>query len=321
MNIRIDPVEHIIFLDSGSLKAEIRKPKFEHVWKNFPTTKPDQVPERLAPATIAITNKVLVRADALARAKSLKLIVVAATGTDIVDLAACRSRNVVVQNIRNYANASLPEHVFALVLALRRNLFAYRADIDAGRWQRSEHFCFLDHPIGDLAGSTLGVVGFGALGKAVAALGVAFGMRVLAFDMQPVSGPEVEAASFDQILEASDVISLHVPLNPGTKSLIGAAELARMKPNCLLINTARGGLVDEEALADALRAGRIGAGFDVLSVEPPRAGNPLLELNLPNFVLTPHVAWASAQAMQALADQLVDNLESFVRGEPQNVVT
>jgi len=315
-------MEHIVFLDSGSLKAEIRKPKFEHVWTNFPNTEPDRVAERLAPATIAITNKVPVRSDALARAKSLRLIAVAATGIDILDLAACRARNIVVQNIRNYANASLPEHVFALILSLRRNLFAYRADVDGGRWQRSEHFCFLDHPIRDLAASTLGVVGFGALGKAVAALGVAFGMRVLAFDVQPVSGPGVEAASLDQILETSDVISLHVPLTPGTANLIGAAELDRMKPNCLLINAARGGLVDEQALADALRAGRIGgAGFDVLSVEPPRSGNPLLELRLPNFVLTPHVACASVQAMQGLAEQLIDNLESFVAGAPRNVVT
>ena len=322
MNIRVDPMEHIVFLDSDSLKAEIRKPKFEHIWTNFPNTNPDQVPERLAPATIAITNKVPVRADALAKAKSLRLIAVAATGTDIVDLAACRSRNIVVQNIRNYADASLPEHVFALILALRRNLFAYRTDVDAGLWQRAEHFCLLDHPIRDLAGSTLGVVGFGALGRAVAALGVAFGMRVLAFDMQPVSGPGVEAGSLEKLLVTSDVISLHVPLTARTANLIGAAELARMKPNCLLINTARGGLVDEQALADALRAGRIGgAGFDVLSVEPPHAGNPLLALRLPNFVLTPHVAWASAQAMQGLADQLIDNLESFVAGTPRNVVT
>jgi glycerate dehydrogenase len=315
-------MEHIVFLDSDTLKAEFRKPRFKHIWTNFPNTKPEQLAERLVPATIAITNKVSVPADTLVKAKSLKLIAVAATGTDILDLAACRSRNIVVQNIRNYANVSLPEHVFALILALRRSLFAYRADVEGGRWQRAEHFCFLDHPIRDLAGSILGVVGFGALGKAVAELGAAFGMRALAYDVQRVSGPGVQAASFDQILEASDVISLHVPLTAGTATLIGAAELARMKPNGLLINTARGGLVDEQALADALRAGRIGgAGFDVLSVEPPRTGNPLLELRLPNFVLTPHIAWASARAMQILTDQLIDNLESFVAGAPKNVVT
>jgi glycerate dehydrogenase len=316
-------MEHIVFLDSDTLKADIRKPRFKHIWENFPNTKPEQLAERLVPATIAIINKVSVPEDALVNAKSLKLIAVAATGTDILDLAACRSRNIVVQNIRNYANVSLPEHVFAMILALRRSLFAYRADVEGDRWQRAEHFCFLDHPIRDLAGSTLGVVGFGALGKAVATLGAAFGMRALVYDVQQVSGGlGVQAASFDQILEASDVISLHVPLTAGTANLIGAAELARMKPNCLLINTARGGLVDEHALADALRTGRIGgAGFDVLSVEPPRSGNPLLELRSPNFVLTPHIAWASAQAIQILADQLIDNLESFVAGTPKNVVT
>jgi glycerate dehydrogenase len=315
-------MEHIVFLDSDTLKAQIRKPRFKHIWTNFPNTKPEQLVERLVPATIAITNKVSVPADALEKAKTLKLIAVAATGTDILDLAACRSRNIVVQNIRNYANVSLPEHVFALILALRRSLFAYRADVEGGRWQLAEHFSFLDHPIRDLAGSTLGVVGFGALGKAVAELGVAFGMRVLAHDVQRVSGPGVQAASFDEILEASDVISLHVPLTASTATLIGAAELSRMKSNCLLINTARGGLVDEQALVDALRAGRIGgAGFDVLSVEPPHSGNPLLDLRLPNFVLTPHIAWASTRAIQILTDQLIDNLESFIAGAPKNVVT
>jgi glycerate dehydrogenase len=315
-------MERIVFLDSDTLRADVRKPSFEHTWTNFKSSDRTQVAERLRPATIAITNKVPVRADALSQLTSLKLISVAATGTDIVDVGACRSRGIVVQNIRNYADTTLPEHVFAMVLALRRNLFAYRADVEAGRWQRSEHFCLLTHPIHDLSRSTLGLIGFGALGRAVAGLGIAFGMRVLAFDVRPVSSPGVEAASFARILEASDVISLHVPLTSETSNLIGTRELARMKPNCLLINTARGGLVDEQALVDALREGRIGgAGFDVLSVEPPHSGNPLVQLNLPNFILTPHIAWASAEAMQALADQLIGNLESFVAGRPSNVVT
>jgi glycerate dehydrogenase len=315
-------MERIVFLDSDTLRADVRKPSFEHTWTNFKSSDRTQVAERLRAATIAITNKVPVRADALSQLTSLKLISVAATGTDIVDVGACQSRGIVVQNIRNYADTTLPEHVFAMVLALRRNLFAYRADVEAGRWQRSEHFCLLAHPIHDLSRSTLGLIGFGALGRAVAGLGIAFGMRVLAFDVRPVSSPGVEPASFARILEASDVISLHVPLTSETSNLIGTRELARMKPNCLLINTARGGLVDEQALVDALREGRIGgAGFDVLSVEPPHSGNPLVQLNLPNFILTPHIAWASAEAMQALADQLIGNLESFVAGRPSNVVT
>jgi glycerate dehydrogenase len=314
-------MEHVVFLDSGTLQADLRRPNFDHTWTNFAKTDQSEVAERLAASTIAIVNKVPVREDALSKLTCLKLIAVAATGTDIVDLAACRSRGIVVQNIRNYASASVPEHVFALILALRRNLFAYRADLEADLWQNSDHFCLLGHPIHDLAGSTLGLVGFGALGKAVARLGIAFGMRILAFDVRPLNASEVKAASLAEILEASDIISLHIPLTADTSNVIGARELARMKPNCLLINTARGGLVDEQALCDALRQSRIGgAGFDVLSVEPPHLGNPLLQLKLPNFVLTPHIAWASAGAMQTLADQLIENLESFVAGRPKNVV-
>jgi glycerate dehydrogenase len=173
-------MEHVVFLDSGALQADLRRPDFDHTWTNFAKTDSSEVAERLAAATIAIVNKVPMREDALSELTCLKLIAVAATGTDIVDLAACRSRGIVVQNIRNYANVSLPEHVFALILALRRNLFAYRADVEAGLWQNSDHFCLLRYPIHDLSGSTLGLVGFGALGKTVAALGVAFGMRVLA---------------------------------------------------------------------------------------------------------------------------------------------
>jgi glycerate dehydrogenase len=211
--------------------------------------------------------------------------------------------------------------VFALILALRRNLVGLREDVEAGEWQRSSQFCLFSRRIDDLAGSTLGVVGFGALGRAVARLGEAFGMRVLVHTRSPDPAAGVEFVGFDRILETSDVLSLHLPLGPATRGMIGRAELARMKPSALLINTARGGLVDESALAEALVGGRIGgAGFDVLSSEPPAAGNPLLELHLPNFILTPHVAWASEQAMQRLADQLIDNIEAFARGEPRNVV-
>jgi glycerate dehydrogenase len=215
----------------------------------------------------------------------------------------------------------VPEHCFALLLAVRRNLLAYRADVAAGRWQRAGRFCLFDHPIRDLAGSRLGIVGLGALGQAVARLGQAFGMEVVACTRAPVALPGVQAVDFPTLLRTADVVSLHVPLTPATRGLIGAAELAAMRPDAILINTARGGLVDEAALARALRDGTIGgAGFDVLSQEPPAPDHPLLQLDLPNFVLTPHNAWASAQAMQALADQLVDNLEAFVAGTPRHMV-
>lgn len=317
------PEQRIVFLDRDSVIANVRRPAFAHRWSEFPATAPADALARLreAGATIAITNKVPLRAAELAQLPALKMIAVAATGTDIVDLAACRERGIAVSNIRNYAIDTLPEHTFALILALRRNLLAYRADVEAGLWQRSERFCLLDHPIADLAGSTLGLVGYGALGKSVARLARAFGMRVVVHTRSATGDPDVTEVSWDALLENSDVISLHLPLSDKTRNMIGAPELARMKRSALLINTARGGLVDEAALAEALRAGVIaGAGFDVLVKEPPPPDNVLLNLRLPNFILTPHTAWASGQAMQVLADQLIDNVEAWVAGAPRNVV-
>jgi glycerate dehydrogenase len=311
----------IVFLDRDSLDATIRVPSFAHVWRDHPTSAPHEVAGRLAEATIAVTNKIPIRAEAIAQLPSLRMIAVAATGCDIVDVDACAARGIVVSNVRNYATATVPEHVFALVLALKRSLIAYRADVLRGEWQRATTFCLATHPIADLAGSTLGIVGFGVLGHAVARIALAFGMRVLAFDPLHTANPGVEFVSLDEILEQADVVTLHVPLTPQTRAMIGSRELSRMKPTAILINTARGGLVDEAALAEALTSGRLGgAGFDVLTEEPPRGANPLLGLDLPNFILTPHVAWASGQAQQALADQLVDNLEAFAAGAPRNVV-
>ncbi|GAB3458594.1 D-2-hydroxyacid dehydrogenase [Massilia terrae] len=316
------PTMHrIVFLDRDSLQANVRPPRFEHHWTEYTGTERAQVAERLAGATIAISNKVPLRADDLERLPDLKMIAIAATGTDNVDLDACRARGIAVANIRNYSVVAVPEHVFALVLSLRRNLFAYRFDVEAGRWEQSTRFCLLDHPIADLAGSRLGIVGYGALGHKVAHLARAFGMRVAVATRTPPQDPDIELMPLDELLATSDVVSLHLPLNEQTRNLIGARELASMKKSALLINTARGGLVDEQALADALRRGVIGgAGFDVLSKEPPVPDNPLLQLRLPNFLLTPHVAWASAGAMQTLADMLVDNIEAWVDGKPKNLM-
>jgi glycerate dehydrogenase len=208
-----------------------------------------------------------------------------------------------------------------MVLALRRNLVGYREDVNNGLWQKAEQFCLFTRPIGDLHGSTLGVIGNGALGQATAKLGEAFGMRVLITEHKGAAQTRPGYTSFETVLTESDVITLHCPLTPATHHLIGAPEFSKMRRHALLINTARGGLVDEAALVQALRDGVIGgAGFDVLTTEPPRAGNPLLDLRLPNFILTPHVAWASRDAMQIMADQLIDNIEAFVRGAPQNRV-
>jgi glycerate dehydrogenase len=307
----------IVFLDRSTLEANVRSPDFPHSYKEYDVTGPDQIVERLRDATIAIINKVPMRAATLAQLPNLKLIAVAATGTDVVDKAYTKAHGIVVSNIRNYAFNTVPEHVFALAFALRRSIVPYVDDVRAGRWQEADQFCFFDHPIRDMRGSTLGIVGYGALGKSVGKIAEAFGMKILAYDVFPQPG----LVDLDTLIKDSDIITLHAPLTPDTKNMIGARELGMMKPHALLINTARGGLVDEAALAEALTAGKIGgAGFDVLTVEPPKQGNILLDLKLPNLIITPHVAWASREAMQILADQLIDNVEAFAAGKPQNVV-
>ncbi len=312
----------VVFLDRDSLEAKLRRPSFEHTFIEHAKTAPEQVVERLKNATVAIVNKVQLREPTLAQLPNLKMIAVAATGYDCVDVAACRERGIAVANIRNYAVHTVPEHAFSLILALRRNLIAYRRDVESGVWQKSDQFCFLDHPIGDLHGSTLGIVGEGAIGQGAATIARGFGMKVLFADHAPPRAEGVTFTPFDEVLEQSDVLSLHCPLTPATRNLIGLPEMRRMKRNALLINTSRGGLVDEQALIQALDEGLIaGAGFDVLTTEPPRNGHPLLDVRRPNFILTPHVAWASQEAMQFLADQLVDNIEAWAAGRPQNLVT
>lgn len=317
-------MHHIVFLERDSIRATVRRPTFEHSWTEYPSTRPEQMLERLASATIAITNKVRLGGDLLSRLPQLELVAGAATGTDNIDVAWCREHGVAVTNIRAYAVHAVPEHALMLMLALRRQLLAYRADLAAGRWQQAPLFCFFDHPIRDLHGSTLAVFGAGALGRATAKLAEAFGMRVVFGERKGATRVREGYAAFGDALRAADVVSLHCPLTAETRGMIGADELRAMKPEALLINTGRGGLVDETALAQALREGWIaGAGFDVLSVEPPREGNPLLApdlLALPNFILTPHVGWASGEAMQVLADQLTDNIEAYVRGEFVNRV-
>lgn len=314
-------MSRIVFLDRDTLPAIVRRPAFDHQWQEYPASTQDDVVARLQDADIAITNKVPIRAAQLAQLPKLKMIAVSATGTDMIDLAECSARGIVVSNIRNYSVVSVPEHCMMMMLALRRNVRAYVQDVEAGKWQQASRFCLLDHPISDLAGSRLGIVGYGALGQAVARLGRAFGMEVCVAARASVADPQAQALALDELLRTSDVVSLHVPLNEQTRHMIGAAELASMKRTALLINTARGGLVDEAALADALRQGVIGgAGFDVLSKEPPGPDNPLLAIRQPNFILTPHTAWASSQATQRLADMLVDNIEAYHAGKPNNVV-
>jgi glycerate dehydrogenase len=314
--------QRVVFLDRASLKAKVRKPACASEYVEYEKTAAEEIVPRLAGATVAIINKVPLRAQTLAQLPQLKMIAVAATGYDVVDVPYCKEHGIAVANIRNYAIHTVPEHAFAMILALRRNLLAYRQDVENGVWNKSEQFCFFTHDIGDLYGATLGIIGEGAIGQGTAAIGRAFGMRVLFADHAP---PKMEGVTFtphDQVLAESDVISLHCPLMTATRNLIDLAAFRKMKRNALLINTARGGLVDEAALIQALDEGLIaGAGFDVLTVEPPRNGHPLLDVRRTNFILTPHVAWASDGAMQFLADQLIDNIERWATGNPQHLVT
>jgi len=312
----------VVFLDRASVSADVRRPRAATDYLEYPHSDAHELVERLRGATVAITNKVPLREAVLRQLPQLRMIAVAATGYDIVDVGYCRDHGIAVANIRNYAVHTVPEHAFALILALRRNLLAYRAAVEQGRWNRSQQFCLLDHPILDLHGAQLGIIGEGVLGRAMAAIGAAFGMRAMFRDHPQRVGEDLEYQPLPRLLAESDVVSLHCPLLPSTHNLIGEAELRTMKRSAILINTARGGLVDERALVRALQEGTIaGAGFDVLTVEPPREGNPLLDLRLPNLIVTPHIAWASRGAMQFLADQLIDNIDAWAAGTPQNLVT
>jgi len=307
----------IVFLDRATLGVPLRSPEFPHDYQEYTATAGAQAAERLADATIAIINKVPLRAGTLSRLPKLKLIALAATGSDCVDKVLCAAHGITVCNIRDYATDTVPEHVLALIFALRRSLVAYDRDIRRGKWQTLNQFCYFDHPIRDIAGSTLGIVGFGALGRALAERAKALGMDVIATGSRPGQG----LVLLDELLARADVVSLHCPLTDATRKLIGARELGLMKPDAILINTARGGLIDDAALAIALVNGKIGgAGIDVLPVEPPRDGNILLDLDLPNLIVTPHIAWASQSAMAKLAEQLTGNIEAFAAGRPRNVV-
>ena len=314
----------IVFLDRATLPAEIdlRAPSFASDFISFAATAAEEVAARIADADIVIVNKVPIRAAAIASAPRLRLIAVAATGYDNVDLAACTARGIAVSNIRNYAVNTVPEHTFALIFALRRSICAYRESVAQGAWQKAGQFCYFDYPVNDIAGATLGIVGDGALGQSVAAIGKALGMNVLFSSYKGVHGMGPLYTPFEDVLRLSDIITLHCPLLASTRNMIAAPEFAQMQRRPLLINTARGGLVDEQALVDALKKGQIsGAGFDVVTTEPPPPDHPFMKLlDLPNFILTPHVAWSSREAIQALADQLTDNIELFWHGTPRQLV-
>ncbi len=318
--------EKIVFLDASTIGpgVTVGRPDFAHKWQEYDRTAAEEVVSRLSDATICISNKVAITPDMLKQLPQLKLIAVAATGYNIVDLDACKSQGVAVCNIRGYAVNTVPEHTFSLILALRRNLIEYREQVLDGEWVRSDQFCFFNRPIRDLAGSNLGIIGAGALGQSVGRIGLAFGMKVMYLNQHIRTAPDHgQLVSLEQMRDEADILTLHCPLTPETQNIIDADFLAGMKESALVINTGRGGLVDEEALAQALKQGQIaGAGIDVTEVEPAPIDSPMMQVaGLPNVLLTPHVAWASVGGMQTLVDQLIGNIEAFVAGEPRNLLT
>lgn len=276
-----------------------------------------ELPERLAEAEILITNKIRIGAVELEAAPRLKLICLSATGVNNVDLEAAQAREIGVCNITAYCTASVVQHVYALILALTHHLSGYQRLLQHGAWKDSPQFCMLDYPIRELAGRKLGIVGLGELGRGVARAAPAFGLDVLVSE-RPGGLPSLPQAGrrpFPEVLAQADILSLHCPLTDATRGLIDAAALGRMKPDALLINTARGALVDSAALADALRNGRIaGAGIDVLPQEPPVDGDPLLDAAIPNLIITPHIAWAAREARQRAVDEIAANIQSFLEG-------
>ncbi len=285
-------------------------------------TNPETLLEHIGQAEVVISNKVLINASTLQALKDqLKLICVAATGTNNVDLVAARALGIPICNVRNYGSRSVAEHCISLIFALARQIPAYNQTVQMGNWQQSKHFCLLDYPITEIAGKTLGIIGYGTLGQATAELAAAIGMKIIIAERLDANRIRPNRVNIDELLAQADVISLHCPLTEQTKRLIHAKRLKQMKPSAFLINSARGGLIDEADLLAALQNGTIaGAGLDVLSIEPPTAANPLLRQSLPNLIITPHIAWASRKARQTLLNQLADIINSFQQGKLLNQV-
>ena len=288
---------------------------------SYGTTEAHETLERIRGADIVITNKVVISAQAFAENPQLKLVAVTATGVNNVDVEAAKQNGTAVCNIRAYGNESVAEHAFMMMITLMRNLPAYQRDVAAGLWENSPFFCHLGAPMRDLNGKTLAIFGRGNIGKTLATYAQAFKMNVVFAEHKNAQSVRDGYVSFDEAIRSADVVSLNCPLTPQTANMIGEAELQQMKPGAILINCGRGGLVDEAALVAALKYGQIGgAGFDVLTQEPPRDGNPLLKARLPNLIVTPHIAWASQEAANRLFDILLDNINRFVAGSPQNLV-
>ncbi|WP_372832918.1 2-hydroxyacid dehydrogenase [Pontibacterium sp.] len=307
-------LESLEDLDLGPIQSEVSQLDLHMA------TALEQVEERIAGYDIVITNKVKVSRAAMDATPDLKLICVVATGTNNIDLQAAAEKSIPVCNCVAYGVDSVAQHVLSMMLALHTNIIQYDRAVKAGDWGKASQFCMLGFPIRELSGRTLGIVGYGNLGSAVAELAKAFGMKVVVAQ-RPGGKPQAGRMPMDQFLAEVDVLSLHCPLTDETLDLIDTVALAKMKPGSVLINAARGGVVNEQALADALRSGHLaGAATDVLTQEPPVNGNLLLADDIPNLIITPHSAWGSREARQRIIDQTVENIQAFKSGKSVRVV-
>lgn len=310
-----------VFLDYASLdKNDLDFHALHAVFDElilYPSTDAETLVARVQDADVIISNKVMVDADTLKQCSQLKLILISATGTNNIDLQQAKAQGVVVCNCQGYGTAAVAQHTLMLMLNLATSCLQYERAVQRGEWNKASQFCLLDYPIIELSGKTLGILGYGELGQAVAKLAEAFGMRVLVGNLPNRPHADSTRVGFDDLLAQSDFVSLHCPLTDDTRDLIDAQAFAKMKKSAFLINCARGGIVNEAALADALKQGEIaGAATDVLTVEPPKEGNVLLEARLPNLIITPHSAWGSVDARQRMVQQLVENAQAFQAGQP-----
>lgn len=310
---------NVVFLDAATMADTDLSPLQlpEITLTLYSQTSSEQLLTHAKGAQVLISNKVALDAKAIAALPQLRCILVAATGVNMVDLAAAKTAGIVVCNAQGYAGTAVPQQVFALLLQLTNHIQSYHQAVQQGLWSQSPQFCLHRQSIEELAGKTMTLVGYGDLGQATSRLAEAFGMKVLISERPDATEVRSGRTSFESAVRQADVLSLHCPLTAATEQLINSKTLGWMKPTALLINTARGGLIDETALAAALTQGTIaGAALDVLSTEPPPDSHPLLSRSIPNLIITPHVAWASRQAMQRLVAQLQENLQGFLAQQP-----